>query len=548
MRVFWRRYRGSLASHSRRYRKEATMHNAEFTIYDLIARNAARYDRREAVTSGDDTMSFGEFHRRGDAFAAGLLGEGLAAGERIALLAGNGPDFLPLCAAAARIGAIVVPVNWRLGPEEIAYILADTTPRFLFCDRGFRDLAGRSAAGASSLEKRFVLADDGEETTAPALETGRDDFLPWPPGGRAAEGFAAPNGSLPPPSGRGVDPLLIIHTAAVGGRPRGCILSQDNLMATAAQLAHLLRLDDRDAHVGLLPLFHIGGLAMTLTTMLVGGRNILVPKFDPPAVLRVLAGNDSAFFGTFPPMLGALLDAEEKGEGAMAGLRLVCGVDAPATIERFLRRHPQAEFFSLYGQTEVMPVSGGSYRDCPGGIGRPSLLTRVVLRDDRDEEAPPGTTGEICVRSPAVFQGYWRLPEETAAAARNGWHHTGDLGRLDEDGFLWHMGRKPEKELIKTGGENVYPGEVEKAILAHGAIVEACVFGVPDPEWGEAVQAVCVIAAGARVSAEELRDFVATRIARYKLPKQVIFVTALPKTPAGSIDREAVKAAWGRKG
>jgi len=516
------------------------MYTAEFTIYDLIARNASVHARREAVTGGGYPLSFGEFHHRCDAFVAGLRGEGLAAGDRIALLAGNEPDFLLLCVAAARLGAIVVPVNWRLGPEEIVYILADTAPRFLFCGREFRDQARRAATGMPSLEKRFVFAGDGEEATT--AETGSDDFLTWP-----AEDFTDANVSLSPVAGRGADPFLIIHTAAMGGKPRGCILSQDNLMATAVQLAHLLRLDDRDAYVGLLPLFHIGGMAMTLATMLAGGRNILVPRFDPPAVLRIIAASGGTFFGTFPPMLGALLDAAEKGEYDTAGLRLACGVDAPATIERFLRVHPRAEFFSLYGQTEVMPVSGGNYRDCPGGIGRPSLLARVAICDDMDEEVPPGTTGEICVRSPAVFRGYWRLPGETAAAARSGRHHTGDLGRLDEEGFLWYAGRKPEKELIKTGGENVYPAEVEKAILAHGALAEACVFGVPDPEWGEAVQAVCVIAEGGRVSAGELGDFVAARIARYKKPKHVIFVAALPKTPAGNIDREAVKATWGRK-
>jgi len=282
--------------------------------------------------------------------------------------------------------------------------------------------------------------------------------------------------------------------------------------------------------------------------MLAGGKNILVPRFDPPAALRLIATEGGTFFCTFPPMLGALLDTAEKGEFAAAGLRLACGVDAPATIDRFLRMHPGADFISLYGQTEAMPVSGGNYRERPGSIGRSTLLTRIALYDDLDAEVTPGTPGEICVRSPAVFRGYWNLPEETSATVRNGWHHTGDLGRLDEEGFLWYAGRKPEKELIKTGGENVYPAEVEKAILAHGAIAEVCVFGVPDREWGEAVQAVCAVREGAAVSAGELGEFVAARIARYKKPKYIVFATALPKTPAGIIDREAVKATWGRKG
>jgi len=204
----------------------------------------------------------------------------------------------------------------------------------------------------------------------------------------------------------------------------------------------------------------------------------------------------------------------------------------------------QAAFYSLYGQTEAMPVSGGDSAEKPGSIGRPAVLTRVALFDDLDREAPSGTPGEICVRSPAVFQGYWNLEAETAYAFRDGWHHTGDMGRLDEDGFLWYGGRKPEKELIKPGGENVYPAEVEKVLLTHDAVAEVSVIGVPDPEWGEAVKAVCVRKSGKAVSAQELIDFVAGKIARYKKPRYVVFVESLPKTTGGTIDRDEVKKAY----
>jgi len=525
----------------------------DFTLYDLIARNAAVYADRQALIGSEGRLTFTAFLNRCEENAASLRAVGLGAGDRIALLAGNEPSFLYLCGAAARTGAVVVPVNWRLGGEEIAYILNDTTPRFLFCGADFRELARQAAAGVPSLERRFLLPgsgrrDDIAEGGTAAEDSGNGDFQPWPAaGGEQDETTASDAGpALPPrPSGGGADPFLIIHTAAVGGRPRGCVLSQDNLMAAAAQLMTLFRLDSRDAYVGILPLFHIGGLAMTLATMLAGGKNILAPRFDPPEVLRLVADEGGTCLMTFPPMLSALLDAEEQGRGSAADLRLIGGVDAPATIERFLRRHPRAAFFSIYGQTEVMPVSGGDYRERPGSVGRPAALTRVAVCNDLDEEVPPGTPGEICVRSPAVFRGYWNLAQESAVAARNGWHHTGDLGRLDTEGFLWYAGRKPEKELIKTGGENVYPVEVEQTILAHAAVAEVCVFGVPDPEWGEAVRAVCVLQEGAAVSAEELGEFVAARIARYKKPKTVVFAPALPKTPAGNIDREAVKKTWG---
>jgi acyl-CoA synthetase (AMP-forming)/AMP-acid ligase II len=229
----------------------------------------------------------------------------------------------------------------------------------------------------------------------------------------------------------------------------------------------------------------------------------------------------------------------------VSSLRGVGGVDSPETIERFLKKNAHAVFYSLYGQTEAMPVSGCNYMDKPGSIGPAAILTRVALFDDLDRDVNPGTPGEVCVRSPAVFQGYWNLKEETAYAFRNGWHHTGDLGRIDENGFLWYAGRKPEKELIKPGGENVYPAEVEKAILDHGSIEEVCVIGVSDREWGEAVKSVCVLKQGCAVSAAELIEFVASKIARYKKPKYIVFVEELPKTAGGAVNREQVKKAWG---
>jgi long-chain acyl-CoA synthetase len=216
-------------------------------------------------------------------------------------------------------------------------------------------------------------------------------------------------------------------------------------------------------------------------------------------------------------------------------------MDSPDTIERFLKNNPGAAFYSLYGQTEVMPVSGCDVKEKPGSIGRPALMTRVAIFDDSDRELPSGKQGEICVHSPSVFLGYWNLEADTAYTSRNGWHHTGDRGRIDEAGYLYYLGRNPEKELIKPGGENVYPAEVEKVILSHGDVEEVAVIGIPDAQWGEAVLAVCVLKKGRRLKDTELIEFVASRIARYKKPKHVLFVDHLPKKAGGETDREAVK-------
>ena len=503
------------------------MNVCDFNFYDLIARNACSYPDKDALVCGERRITFQAYRDLCDRYAAGLIHAGTAIGDRIAVMANNGEDFLILCGAAARIGAVVVPVNWRLSGGELAYLLRDTMPRYLVSGREYREQAQIAAAQIASVEKHYVFQ-------AEEMEAGCIPFKTLGDG----------NGDNSASAVSGHTPYMIIHTAAVGGKPRGSVLSQANLMAAGSQIAQLLHLGCLDAYVGLLPLFHIGGLVMTMAAMLSGGKNVLVERFDPPAVLRQIEAEKGSFFVTFPPMMAALLDAQKTAPADISSLRIACGVDGPETIERFLRTVPHAAFFSLYGQTEVMPVSGGEYGERPGSIGRPAALTRVALFDDLDKEVPPGTPGEICVRSPAVFQGYWNLEDDSAHSSRNGWHHTGDLGRFDENGFLWYTGRKPEKELIKPGGENVYPAEVEKVILEHGAIAEVSVIGVPDSGWGEAVKAVCVLKEGYTVRADELADFVASKIARYKKPKHVVFVEHLPKTATGVIDRQAVKKAY----
>ncbi|MDQ5987162.1 MAG: Long-chain-fatty-acid--CoA ligase [Syntrophus sp. SKADARSKE-3] len=496
----------------------------EFNISDMISRNARWYGDKEAVVFNGRRTTFGAYQELCAQYAAGLTDAGMKKGDRIAVLSGNDDQILLLCGAAALTGAVVVPINTRLTAEEVAYILEDTNPKFIVSGREYEDLARKASAASPSIRQHYTFND----------KVGESDNLPFKT--LQMEGSCRPALAV-----SGEDDFMIIHTAAVQGEPRGTVLSQGNLIAAGIQIMQLLSLDSSDCHVCILPLFHIGGMAMTVATMLQGGKTAIAERFDPSQVLNLLENERGTFLVTFPPMLAAILDAQEKRSADTSTLRLVCGVDSPETIERLKRQNPHAAFFSLYGQTEAMPVSGGHSIERPGSIGRPAVLSQVALFDDRDREVPAEALGEICVRSPAVFRRYWNLEEETTYTFRNGWHHTGDLGRMDGDGYLWYGGRKPDKELIKPGGENVYPAEVEKVILDHGAIEEVCVIGVPDATWGEAVKAVCVLKKVHTASDDEIIDFVASRIARYKKPKTVVFVDSLPKTASGLINREEVK-------
>jgi len=249
----------------------------------------------------------------------------------------------------------------------------------------------------------------------------------------------------------------------------------------------------------------------------------------------------------FPPILTSLLDAAAAHPGALASLRVATGLDSPETIARFERECPHAAFWSVFGQSETSGfVTMGKFRDRPGAAGKPTLLANVAILDDADQPVATGEVGEIAVRGPLVFKGYWQCEADNAFTFRNDWHHTGDQGMLDADGYLWYKGRSPAKELIKPGGENVYPAEVEREIVAHPAIAEAVVLGVPDAQWGEAIKAVCTVKAGQTATAQEVIDFVGARIARYKRPKYVVFIDAMPKTAAGVIDRAKVKEMHGK--
>ncbi len=500
----------------------------DFTLWSIIERNARWSGQRCAFVFDGQTHTHAQYAERAGRLAAGLAAAGLGRGERVAIVAQNRPEYLDLYAAAARLGAIVVPVNWRLSPEEMAHAVTDTTPRLLLADPEYQP-------ALAALRER-----------SPGL-AGLYGY------GSAAQGFTPYEALLqagaepPPPAAAADDGFVIIHTAAVGGLPRGALLSHAGLLAAGMQLINRWQLGPQDVNLGMLPLFHVSGLGQFLATLQAGGSTLLAQRFDPKAAARQIADHKVTVFAEFAPMLGSILDAAQADGADLSSLRAISGLDTPETIARFQAACPQADFWSGYGQSEVSGMATlARFRDRPGAAGRPGPLTEGEIVDELDQPVATGQSGEIVVRGPTVFLGYWNLEQDTRDAFRGGWHHTGDMGRFDEDGYLWFQGRSPAKELIKPGGENVYPAEVERVLLEHPAIAEAVVFGVPDAEWGEAVRAVCVCKAGTAAPQEkEVIEFVGARIARFKKPKRVLFAEALPRSAAGTPDRQAIKQAHG---
>jgi acyl-CoA synthetase (AMP-forming)/AMP-acid ligase II len=497
------------------------------TLGDIFRRNAQLFPDRTVFVCGFERMSHRDYLKRAERLAAGLAEQGVKPGDRVAVAARNCPEFADLYGAAALIGAIMLPVNWRLSADEMAYVLADGAPTLV--------IAGP--------EDQSTIAGMQEKLPASAKYFGIGTAVaPFRP-------FTELTSVGTPPPAVEVDPdqgYVIIHTAAVDGRPRGALISQTGLIAASMQLVSAWHLDERAVALIAVPLFHVTGLGQMLTAQLSGGSSVIMAKFDPAECARTIEAEKATVFAEFAPMLMNLLDKAAETGTSLSSLRAVFGLDTVETIERFEKACPEARFWAAYGQSETSgPVTLSRWRERPGSAGRPTALNVIAVVDELDQPVAAGQVGEIVVRGPTVFCGYWRREEDNKVTFRNGWHHTGDMGRFDAEGYLIYAGRSPAKELIKPGGENVYPAEVEKVIREHAAIAEVSVIGVPDPQWGEAVKAVCVCRPGKSVLASDLAEFVASKLARYKKPKHVVFVDALPKTAAGVIDRAAVKLVHG---
>jgi len=496
----------------------------DFTFYDLIARNAVCFGGQSAwfEVDTDTSLTFFQIKEMIDRLALGLQTIGIKKGDRIGILAKNSLEYFLLYGAAAALGAILLPVNWRLSAEEIKYNLKDGAPETLFVDTEFQDLVKGITSYLPSVKSYYTFKDKGGSFL------GFDDLLNNP-GQFKADDVSNDDG------------FVIIHTAAVEGRPRGALLSHGNLLCAGLHLNYCFHLTEKDVHLNFLPMFHVGGLFMVISSYMAGALNVNMSKFDAEKAVELIETEKVTLFFDFSPILASILEEHEKTGRDIKSLRAVMGLDTPETIETY-QRVIGGTFYSIYGQTETTGLATiGPYNDRPGSAGKMVPIGEIRLVDDYDRPVPIGQVGEIAMKGPLVFKGYWNLSEDTAYTFREGWHHTGDLGRFDDDGFLWYAGRKAEKELIKPGGENVYPAEVEKVILQHPAVEKAVVFGVPDPKWKEGIKAVCRLKSNEKLDAQELIQFVGERIARYKKPQYVEFISDFPCLEDGAPDRAKIK-------
>ena len=486
-----------------------------------IGRRAAATPRLPAITFDGHTTSYGELLDRIDRLAAELAAGGVGRGDRVGYLGLNDPMFLITLFAAARIGAVFVPLNYRLTAAELGYILADAGVHTLLADARHAAVAGPVLSGSGVRRALALSAVPGWEPL-PDLLANR---------GRLAA----------PVHPRSAEVAVIMYTSGTTGRPKGAMLTHGNLFWNNVNALLSFDVSQDDVSLVAAPLFHIGGLNVTtLVTLQKGGQIVLMPAFDPGLALKLIAEyRVTTMFGV-PAMFLFMSQVPEFAAADLSSVRfLICG-GAPVP-EALISRYGQRgiAFVQGYGLTETAPLALVLRTDevsvKVGAAGHAVLpLSDVRLVDVENNPVAPGERGEICVRGPQVMAGYWHNREATGAVIDvDGWFHTGDIGQADQDGYVYVVDRL--KDMVITGGENVYPAEVEAVLYHHPAIADVAVLGTPHEQWGEAVTAVVALNPGAALTLEELSAFARDKLAGYKIPLRLEVVDALPRNPAGKV-------------
>ncbi|MDR3468387.1 MAG: AMP-binding protein [Xanthobacteraceae bacterium] len=497
----------------------------------VIERNAAFTPDKPAIVFDGATLSYRAFEQRIAATAQALKSElGVGRGDRVAILSLNHPDYLVLLYTCARLGAILVPLNWRLAAAEQLFILSDAAAKVVVLQQAFAALLPQLAAALPQTRPvglDFVPA--GGLTFAALLDCARGD-------GRN------PHTDMS-------CPLLNVYTSGTTGRPKGAVLRQEALFWNAVMSQHMHALTSDDHVLTVLPFFHVGGLNIQTTPALHHGATVTIhDRFAPDTTLSTIATARPTLTVLVPATMQAVLEHPSWETADLSSLKAISTgstIVPPALIDRFVARG--VPVLQVYGSTETCPISiytriGGDLTR-RGSTGLPGLVCEAAVVDDDSIELPPGAVGEIVVRGPNVFFEYWGNAAATREALHDGWYRTGDLGSRDADGYFWVHDRK--KNMIISGGENVYPAEIERVLLGHADVADVGVVGRPDPKWDEVPLAFVVRRADCATPEETLRSELAAHVlkhlARFKLPREFIFVDDLPRTALGKVQHFRLK-------
>jgi acyl-CoA synthetase (AMP-forming)/AMP-acid ligase II len=510
-------------------------------LRDITLRNAQLYPNRTAVVSENRRCSHAQFAARAFRLGNALLARGVARQERVAILAPNCVEYFEVFAACESANLIIVNMNHRLSAKELTAICRDCEPSVLIFHTQFEQVAGELLRAVASV--RMAIGIGGVAHAAEDYEA------------VLASGSAAPPDV--PIDDR--DVAYLIYTSGTTGRPKGVMLSHAAIVESARCISHEGGACSADVMLIVMPLFHIGGRIEHLAFAILGATVVLHGAFDAVAILRSIAAERVTAAHLAPIMVQRLLDCTDLGATDTSSLRCIHYASAPMPVP-VLRRAIAAFgpiLGQVYGMTECIIASlltpaqhvlEGSEAEVKrlSSAGQAFLGCSIRIVDPDGSDAAIGEIGEILVRGPGLMNGYWNNSTATVAALRDGWMHTGDLGYFDTENFVYVVDRK--KDMIISGGENIYSWEVEEALRTHPAVAEAAVIGIPDPDWGESVLAFVVLRASATPSADDLIAHVRSLIASYKKPRTIEFVDALPRLFNGKIDKKALRAPfWARE-
>ncbi len=497
----------------------------------LLRRTARKHPDRVALVSQEGKrLTYRDFEDLSNRFANGLLRLGIKKNDKIALLSLNSNEQLIAFFGIFKMGGILVPINARLATAEMAWILEHSESTCMIFSHDFQVRHEALQSQPLELRTHIVIGDKASSGEVVTFEEVLDQ------GG----------GEEPPVEVLGDDVALLVYTAGTTGRPKGVLLTHNSAIWNCVNWAHSGTYREGDLVLQVFPLYHMAAIGNVLTYIYMAGTNHLKKTFDPKECMETIGRERINRWAAAPTVFNMLLQLPGIDLYDTSTVTLLGSGAAimPVETRRRIRSvFPKARLFDNYGMTEA---AGGITTLGPedaerkeASVGKPLISVEMLVVDDNDRPVPPGEVGEVVFRGNNLMKGYYKDPQATEEAMRGGWMHTGDLGRLDEEGFLYVVDRK--KDMIITGGENVYPREVEEVLYAHPNIAEAAVIGVPDPKWGEAIKAVVTLKSDKTISERELIDFCRERIAGFKCPKSVEVVQELPKNPAGKILKRTLR-------
>jgi fatty-acyl-CoA synthase len=496
------------------------------TLGDLLRRTARRHPDKLAIRCGEIRWSYREFDQVCHRLAAGLAGQGVGVGDRVAVLARNSHAFAALRFAVARLGAVLVPINFMLSADEARYILEHSGATTLFTDSGLVALARDASVGTAVRQLVWMPGEDRGEAAS---------------GLASIEDLMASKDTPPEPELDGGMLAQIVYTSGTESRPKGAMLTHDAVIAQYVSCIVDIEISDADMILHALPLYHCAQLDVFLgPAVYVGASNLITGKPTADNLLALMGRDGITSFFAPPTVWISLLRSPQFDTTDLSALRkgyYGASIMPVEVLKELQRRLPKVRLWNCYGQTEIAPLATvlkpeDQLRKA-GSAGRAVLNVETRVVDDALQDVAPGQIGEIVHRSPQLLSGYFHDELRTAAAFEGGWFHSGDLATIDDEGYITVVDRK--KDMIKTGGENVASREVEEALYALEGVSEVAVIGLPHPVWIEAVTAVIVPKAGHVLTEEAVIAFCHGRLARFKIPKAVILTDALPKNPSGKL-------------